>query len=843
MVCAWLHQPDTWVPLPMVLEVGAYNCPSELEERSPIKFYFHEVGFHGVATAPTLLTESISESGSTKWADGEWTRPEEQETTRLIFRAGIKVEVSFEEEVLHGVWFPATIVEDLGNDLFLVEYSSWVNDESKLHRVTVDHLHIRPSIPQTTVTSFGLLEKVDAFVDFGWWSGVITKKLADSRYVVYFKHTNKVKELGHLELRPHVEWKNEKWFTPNQVPVSIDVEHDELRETVSLNFTNTIEDTTTCIDKQTSILATSMKRAKPTHLGSNLKPSKKSKAGNASDDMNLSNGGQSEEVSNLTAGQTDGTAENLSTKKKKLGKREKGVELKRPVITSARKKGRLSADSRGPKTLPKGDLTLATTPNIVEEKHVTSARKKGRLSVDSGGPKTLPKGYLTLTTTPNVVEEKRVTSARKKGRLSVDSGGPETLPKAAGDSTLTTIPNIVEEKHATKIFPIPVIMGLQCYSVTISQSKKPKELTSKSPQNVIEPEAPQSGVPLEPKATDNQERKETDGDTVTKRKRGRPFKSQSKNGKTSLAVNNQNGDASVKKVPYRSGIELTLQQEKYDKPVKGKRAKRRMISLNITSSPQDVQDSSKQIENGNSEINVEKSLDTVSDDQPLSRWFLGKQSLATLESTGKKPPEISKSLRALTNGDGQTLTFEKRSSLWETIESMEAFRLFPQKPHFRPLDSIKESARERHAINKMVDFSGVFEEMRRLRIGHPRTEIEDQLETLSELETYGFDINFIRNRLMELISLKDKREGLESRSKEVKDILGNHRVELQKIDDEIESIDKQLRDLMEKRDRASKDREKKDSEIIGLQAEIDEIEKGMREFCCKFDELATASFV
>ncbi|KAI3732495.1 hypothetical protein L1987_63700 [Smallanthus sonchifolius] len=599
--------------------------------------------------------------------------------------------------------------------------------------------------------------------------------------------------------------KNEKWLTPNQVPVSIVVEHAELRETVPLNFTNTIEDTTTCIDKQTSIVTTSMKRSKPTNLGSNLKPSKKSKAGIASDDLSLSNGGQSEDVSNLTAGQTDGKAENLSSKKKKLGKREKGIELKRPVITSARKKGRLSTDSRGPKTLPEGDLTLATSPNIVEEVHVTSARKKGRLSVDSGGLK--------------------------------------SLPNAAGDSTLTTIPNIVEEKHATKNFPIPVIMGLQCYSMMISQSKKPKQLTSESPQNVVEPEAPQSGVPLEPKATDNQERNETDGDTVTKRKRGRPFKNQSKNSKTSLAVNNQNGDASVKKLPYRSGIELTLQQENYDKPVKGKRAKRRMISLNITSSPQDVQDSSPQTENGNSEINVEKSLDTVSDDQPLSRWFLGKQSLATLESTGKKPPEISKSLPDLTNGDGQTLTFEKRSSLWETIESMEAFRLFPQKPHFRLLDSIKESARERHAINKMVDFSGVFEEMRRLRIDHPRTEIEDQLETLSELETYGFDIDFIRNHLMELISLKDKREGLESRSKEVKDILGNHRVELQKVDDEIESIDKQLRDLMEKRDLASKEREKKDLEIAGLQAEIDEIEKGMREVCCKFDELATAYFV
>ncbi|XP_022010467.1 DUF724 domain-containing protein 2 isoform X4 [Helianthus annuus] len=664
---------------------------------------------------------------------------------------GVKVEISLDKEVWRDVWYPATIVEDLGNNLFSVEYNfSGRNNASKLRRVTVDHLHIRPSVPQTRVTSFGLLEKVDAFVDFGWWSGVITKKLADSRYVVYFKHTNSAKELSHLELRPHVEWKN-------------DVEHDELRETVSLNFTNTIEDTTTCLDKRTSII-TSMKRAKPTNRGGNLKPSKKSKAAVTGDDPRLSNGGQSKEVSTPDVGQTFDQAENLSSVKKKLGKREKGVDPKSPTSTSAKKKGKLSADSRG----------------------------------------------------------------------------SETLPQAAEESTLTTTPNVVEKQPVTINSPIPVILGLQCHNVTVLKSKKPKQLTSKSPQNVVEPNEPQSGVPLSPKATGNQE---TEGGTITKKKRGRPFKTQPNNLETPLAVNDPNEDASVKKVPSTRGIELPLQQEMYSKPVKGKRGKRRMISLNSTSSPQDVQDSSTRKEKENSEINVEKSIDTVSDDQPLSKWFHGKQSLATLESTGKKPLENSKSLPAVTNGDGQTLTFEKRSSLWETIESMEAFRVFPQKPHFRPLDDIKESARERHAINKMVDFSGVFEDTRRLRIDHPRTQIEDLLETLLELETHGFNIDFIRNRLTELISFKDKREGLESQSKEVKVNVDNHRVEVQKLDKELDSIDKQMTDLLETRDRVSKEKEKNDSEIAGLESEIDKIEEGLRECRRKFDELATASFV
>ncbi|PWA96053.1 leucine-rich repeat domain, L domain-like protein [Artemisia annua] len=51
------------------------------------------------------------------------------------------------------------------------------------------------------------------------------------------------------------------------------------------------------------------------------------------------------------------------------GKREKAVELKSPVIKSARKKGEISTDNNDQKTLPeaKGDSTKITTPDIVEE--------------------------------------------------------------------------------------------------------------------------------------------------------------------------------------------------------------------------------------------------------------------------------------------------------------------------------------------------------------------------------------------------------------------------------------------------------------------------------------------
>lgn len=136
-----------------------------------------------------------------------------------MFSTGKKVEVSFEKENYRDVWFPATVLEDSGNDSFFVEYQSpGIGDEEPgLFKKIVDSLHIRPSPPNLKDKNFVLLDKVDAFFDFGWWSGVITKELADSRYLVLFKHTNKERELNQSELRPHMEWRDGKWFSASRV--------------------------------------------------------------------------------------------------------------------------------------------------------------------------------------------------------------------------------------------------------------------------------------------------------------------------------------------------------------------------------------------------------------------------------------------------------------------------------------------------------------------------------------------------------------------------------------------------------------------------------------------------
>ncbi|KAM0007156.1 putative Agenet-like domain-containing protein [Helianthus debilis subsp. tardiflorus] len=324
-----------------------------------------------------------------EYIDGKWVivRPKDKE--RFICWVGLKVEISLEDERFRDVWFPATIVQDLGNNWFLVEYK-------ELQRVSVDHLHIRPLRPDFRDHEFHFSREVEAFYEFGWWSGVVTKALADSRYVVCFKHTNKVKEFSLPELRTQLKWHWEKeiWFFP----------------------------------------------PKPIRYGDRLWPPQES------------------------------------------------VDLQ-------------------------------------------------------------------------------------------ESAGSGSSSSSCSDSSV------------------------------------------------------------------------------------------------------------------------------------------------------DLQDSAAQIVNGTSN-SVEKSLGSVS------------------EVAGQTPSVNFDIPPSITIGNDQKPSFEKRSSFWETSQSIEAFRLFPQNPHFRPLDKINECARERHAIHKMVAFVGVFEDMCRLRRDHPRSEIEDQLQTLLELETHGFDVDSLRDRLM-----------------------------------------------------------------------------------------------
>ncbi|XP_074360443.1 DUF724 domain-containing protein 5-like [Apium graveolens] len=100
---------------------------------------------------------------------------------------------------------------------------------------------------------------------------------------------------------------------------------------------------------------------------------------------------------------------------------------------------------------------------------------------------------------------------------------------------------------------------------------------------------------------------------------------------------------------------------------------------------------------------------------------------------------------------------------------MQAFGMFPQNPRFQTLFSEKEGSREGSTITLMVDFLNVVENTYILQPDEPKKNLEDTVEILHELEYNGFHVNVVGDRIVQLLSIKDRRDGLKAKSKEATD--------------------------------------------------------------------------
>ncbi|KAJ0589793.1 putative Agenet-like domain-containing protein [Helianthus annuus] len=740
-----------------------------------------------------------------KWVGGKWVQqPHKQVTAGWMFTVGKKVEVSFEKESLRDVWFPATVLKNSGNSTFLVEYRQpGAGDEGVLQKVTVDYHHIRPSPPHLRDKNFVLLEKVDAYYDFGWWCGVITKSLADNRYNVFFKHTKKEQEFIYSRVRPHMEWKGGKWFSTSQGDAAVRTPH---------SLTDIpIEQATSIIGKQSPVATSILTRKRQKNLDSSDKTSPNDEIMNddSSKKEKHPSVGQLEGVDSEVSEMTDqafSKTENLSHGKKVQSKRGKSIEPKVPTTCSSKKKG-----------------------------------KGSRLINELKSLQTLTDGS------------------------EVDLVKPRTRAS-------------VEQEDATDDF-VFVVMGLQCNKMTVSQEEMVQNLPDENNQDVAKSDTTQPDVPLAVAPLTEVDQEGNEGNVASvalKRKRGRPFKSQALSPKTPATVDHeirnvvpstlsvvedgqrrevdlttssetksleenqgpvneqpvaekQNESLVKDKLPNENNTDLHVQEGTQTKRYparKRKQAKRRTISINAKSPAQDSRDASKEKADGSLEKNS------------TTEASVGVDSLVT-EGTVEQSSKASEGW--LTSGN---FPFIRSTTLWKTLESMDAFRMLPQKPHFRPLlEGVREGAQEGLAIGTMVTFSTMFDKTRSLRLDDPRSAIGDCLETLVELENNGFDVKALRERLTGLLLIKDKQEGLKEKSKGFVEKLEEDKTDGKRIEEEMEEINRQMRELEERRKQAMLKKEKRLSELRVMETVIDGIKQEIREVEAEFDELAAAPFV
>ncbi|CAN4106534.1 unnamed protein product [Withania somnifera] len=776
---------------------------------------------------PDELEFGVSELRLHKqWVKGNWVLPGKQRTDSLMFSVGKNVEVSFDKDDCCDAWFPSKVVEHCENGSFLVERYQTVDKKASIDKITVDSSHIRPLPPHIKRKKFNLLEKVDAFYDLAWWSGIITRELADSRYIVFFKHTKEEKELNDSDLRPHMDWKDGQWFTTSRyfkkdVPLGRSSSMNEISEERTPHSKKYIKDLNEPHPTDEILPEETLQTALPNCDAASPQPIEPPK------DMSLE-------------------ACSLSSKPSKKPRTKSPFGHPSPRSEYAEMK-----------------ISVPVAGDELSHNHSWQNRTRKRCQ--------------------ELGEKKGGALEKLRGLKSPSRGSKGIAVENAADVT--------QKRSTRKETDVPVIIGLECTKVRSSKAKRSRLINNES----LEPIGDQKQIEA---AIDGIQETFHLGDgkgSSPIKKRGRPSKRRSlitsadvepsgdhskdeSSGPVKLPImENEDGKEQLEVQMGHSRKrgrmkKITQTKMSNDKAVQSlsqqhekhyvKREKRQEKSLNIESQAQGSVDSSgvKTAESNRIATDGEEILAEIPfngfDDQPLAKWFEEIQSPTYVDGLRLSPARSPKQcaemrekqdmpMQTTVNGtsatrtENQSLPFVKNTLLWTTIEAMDVFQRMPQQPHFNPLEHSKESSREGAAIGLMVTFLSIVERTSRLQYDDPRSTIEETLETLSELETHGFDVQLVRDRITELLLMKDKQEKLKTEIAEIDNQIITQSMDKERIDGEIEEIHKQTAELQDKLSLATSRKEVKDREIDGLRSKLMDIQANTKKTRTEFDSLAS----
>ncbi|XP_076918462.1 uncharacterized protein LOC143578886 [Bidens hawaiensis] len=224
------------------------------------------------------------------------------------------------------------------------------------------------------------------------------------------------------------------------------------------------------------------------------------------------------------------------------------------------------------------------------------------------------------------------------------------------------------------------------------------------------------------------------------------------------------------------------------------------------------------------------------DERPLSGSCEGTHPLPVLTSSScRSPPHHhDKSLNhvIVTADYQQDWPFIKQSSIWLAIESLMALTP-PQKPHFSPLKNAKQFNREGLAVGHMVTYLKLIQRFSCLKPNDPVDIINDILDTLVDLEPHGFDVDSLRSRLNELLSLKHKVSEHDAHKE-----LEKCKHEKILMEKEMNRLKVRMRKLQEKMAQNKSMEKMKDEEITRLQSNLHLVRNQISDLELVFETLA-----
>ncbi|KAH9621449.1 hypothetical protein KSS87_011587 [Heliosperma pusillum] len=835
------------------------------------------------------------------WFNGVWClppQPNPQTMRDFKFSPGTSVEVNLDVHNSHDVWFPAKVVNQVCSTMFLVECHT--PTMPGLQKVGIDSLHIRPPPPITTTKAFTLLEKVDAFCDSCWLTGIVTKILGAGRYIVYFKHTRKEKELCLTDLRLHMEWTNGKWLHSSQ---DTSIASKSEKQSVCLNGGN--PNNKCAVNEESVVMKESNGHVRISVMRLSEKDSQTTGSGRA-DYIGIT-------PANERNKQTNANGDAISARRSRRSTEE--------AVSDAILSPRTCNPNINQTEVLNTGTSLAFDSSMPDHQTKSSSKQSDDASQPSD-----------LTDIEGGYEKPSVATKRENP--------PKLRAQVAGDIQL--------EAHAETAIE----------SLTRSDSLEPiappEPIVIDFTHNSSGPLLKQRTI-LHRKQLDASSNLETLGEPHkagevinVKRKRGRPPKalSQLDSPKTieAVSVEKVRQDVCVEgssvtpsrtdqvenpvainkllqintsapsgppekvarmisDIPKQVGLKTSKRStarrraEKYRKIsteatiepdntliLRGKKLK----SINQAELATEDNSRGEAVEEAENEVGGEDNTaagvtlsNAIEDDQPLSAWLDGQHSPATDErgstdrvagqfgeteyeapqggqSKENGPEEIDETSGEQPRRDDDSsetrdetstivvgvkdeeLPFIKNSVIWEMIESMEILKVVPQKPHFRPLYKCKEECREGLAIGKMVTFTSIAEKISRAHFEDPERMLEGYHEALVELEEHGFEIVGVRERLEKLISIKKRHEEDEKRREEIERQIREREEERSKIEEEIEKVEKEMAEVKEKQRRMEWSKEKKEGEMRVMEASVEAVKGVLASAQQKFDKLAAS---
>ncbi|TQE11486.1 hypothetical protein C1H46_002861 [Malus baccata] len=126
------------------------------------------------------------------------------------------------------------------------------------------------------------------------------------------------------------------------------------------------------------------------------------------------------------------------------------------------------------------------------------------------------------------------------------------------------------------------------------------------------------------------------------------------------------------------------------------------------------------------------------------------------------------------------------------------------------------------------------------RRGKSRNVLGSILESLLDLEKYGFNVTVLRGRVNDLLSVKDRHGRFQVESKDAEHMIMEHSHEKTKLVEDAEHIAKKIIELQDKHASMKSEMEAKDHEIARLKMHMDSMNEGIQSARSDFEKLALA---